>query len=292
MVQMTTDIFSEVRNVHGLSCAAAGPTTMVDGLMVLNCPETVVPNAFSMSSDGALDVTAESRFTRPVTIETDAPSLTMSTTDPAIARQFLRISDSALVLSDLDTSRETRIDSRVIVAGGMDVAKLTAETLALRIATNDEDVTANPLVRMVTVTVAGDGGVVTIPAPECGAGWDRVREIVGVLPPAPITQDGVEFDRIMSVASGNWSTDSPVVNVTYGRAVIRPTTVPDTCGVIPGSIQEETEDLDGLAGDRFLYSLKGQVRCLYDANSIGFDTVTVTNPDGTRFSAMVGCNPQ
>jgi hypothetical protein len=288
------DLFSEVRNVHALSCAAGGTTT-TDGVLAIDCDETYVPFGFSMTTDGVLDVAAESRFTRRLDIVTDAPSLLVPATDNP--GRFLRLSDTAVILRN-DTGDETRFDAQGLEAESLAAGTLATETLKLSGATSDEDVTLNPMVRLVTATVGSAGSPVTLADPDCPAGWDTVVEVVGVQPPDTYTDlgagppGGIIYDRVLSISLLNGSGSlSPGATVTYGRPVILPTTLQSpTCsqaGTTPVVFPIPSRPPFSIYGTRITEN------CEYGTGlDLEFDTHDVTNPLNTRISAIVGCAPE
>jgi hypothetical protein len=99
--------FGDIRNLHGLSCAAGGFTDLQDGRFVVNCAETVFSRTLAIrtpdpddSSTRLFDVSGQAEFRGAVTIQSTAPSLSLL--DPAGART--RLGNEQIRMSDGATS--------------------------------------------------------------------------------------------------------------------------------------------------------------------------------------------
>jgi hypothetical protein len=288
-------VFGDIRNLHGLSCAAGGVTDMQNGRFVVDCDETVFSEFLSVTTpDPAADperrlfnVTSDAVLRGAVALQSTAPlAVTLGGggapgTGVLTSGQISLFSDSAFVTLEPGTiTASGRFQGQTVSTPALSLGAPDPTTAI----TDAVDVTTNLRRRPVSRVSAAEDVALAFPQPACGSGSTAFIDVVSVLPPGPETrsQDLIRDVAVSADASFNVS-----VTVTYADV---------TAGVKCDVTREVMTHRDTLLGPAdFTLSFSEERRTVhrnFDCTYGELDTVNtdaVINPLGTRVTAIVGC---
>jgi hypothetical protein len=283
IVMATTDggPVPELRNVYGLSCAAGGSSALQDGRLTVDCEETHLPGAMTVSVSDGLAVQGAMQVTGGVTIVSDTPSLTFAGGNGggiSMTGDTIEVSDGVGGL--------TRLDPIVVSAGRLDVGELEGGALLLDLGSGEVDVTENALAEPAAVTVAATGGSISFagkgPA-TCPAGWSRTVALTGIEPPPGFTRQiggdffgyDIDYDRVIGAEVQSAAPNDVRIDVTFARDLLQEDWDEESC------ITVCTVWFGGCVVEKDT--------CTYGPTDFDVDTHTVTNPAGLTVKAMVSC---
>jgi hypothetical protein len=223
-------VFGDIRNLHGLSCAAGGVTDMQNGRFVVDCDETVFSEFLSVTTpDPAADperrlfnVTSDAVLRGAVALQSTAPlAVTLGGggapgTGVLTSGQISLFSDSAFVTLEPGTiTASGRFQGQTVSTPALSLGAPDPTTAI----TDAVDVTTNLRRRPVSMTAGVDGATLAVPIPSCASGSDPIFEVVSVLPPGPETRPATPpADLIRNVTVTHTTGENAykvTVNVTY-----------------------------------------------------------------------------